>query len=102
MAKIVCTECGTPAYQDAYVDATTGEVVSTFDNFFCPTCEGECSVGEEADTSALELPLVVTQYGQNDFEAVIQSEDPNDVPEARGSGRSRRVAILDLLTQIDI
>ena len=38
----VCNICKSDnIYFDAWVDQN-GEVVSTFDNCYCPQCEGEC------------------------------------------------------------
>ena len=40
---LVCKECGNEdIWFDAWVDQY-GNVVSTFDNKFCPECDGECS-----------------------------------------------------------
>ncbi len=40
---LVCKECGNEdIWFDAWVDQY-GNVVSTFDNTFCPECDGECS-----------------------------------------------------------
>jgi len=43
----VCSECGNEDILfDAFVDQN-GEVVSTFDDCFCPECDGECSPVEK-------------------------------------------------------
>ena len=50
--RTICATCkGDNILQDAYVDMN-GEVVSTFDNFFCGDCDGECSIEtvESTDT----------------------------------------------------
>jgi hypothetical protein len=42
--QVTCSECGSwRVNADAYVDATTHEVVGVFDDFFCEDCDGECS-----------------------------------------------------------
>lgn len=45
---LICEACGSPdVLQDAWTDPNDNDaVVSTFDNFHCPNCEGECSVVE--------------------------------------------------------
>jgi hypothetical protein len=41
----VCSECGSPdVAADAWVSVNTDEVLATFDNFFCPDCDGETSL----------------------------------------------------------
>jgi hypothetical protein len=36
----LCNECDGEVWFDAYVTAS-GEVVATFDNAYCPICDGE-------------------------------------------------------------
>jgi hypothetical protein len=45
----VCSECGSEDILfDAFVDQN-GEVVSTFDDCFCPECDGECTPVEQKE-----------------------------------------------------
>lgn len=43
----VCTVCESEeVVHDAWVSLNTGEIAAEFDNLWCMTCEGECSVKE--------------------------------------------------------
>jgi hypothetical protein len=61
--QVTCSECGSWSVNaDAFVDATTHEVVSVFDDFFCDNCGGECGTV----TISVDEDALPPEFGEDD------------------------------------